>query len=567
MNFFDLYFEEPEENLDETIKVKDEPKIVDKLIGCNIEKSFKDTAKYNSKEINNLIKDIKNPKNNVHKRIFFKKDGRIGYIEIFQNPQLSFAFETSNKISFLFESKENENELENFNEKKCFGFRYYNSKEEYCTLLKMDDKEGYKFEFLEKIKDNRNIFYDESLDCFSIVYESIFSRYKNNQNNIYSIIKEGPIYEILGFCYAILFKNTKFFKFHEPYTVDILNVKDFTSIVPMENNGNILNIIPILFDGHISILFFIDKNNTRGFILSDPSHVHSQKFENQTYIDGFIFPKSIRKNTLLCPEKPIQKFNSCSLWFYFQMLILINYDLKIQKKYVTPSNAISSIRNSVIYLECINYYQKLYGFNNQLIEINPDLESLDPDYIYSIPSAKFKLLKKVRVHKYGFLNQFVDLIQLIEIKTEDKISFKFGFEEIKRFQSYNEEFVDFILLLNYNLNFLYINKYKDDNSSIILKIESTIEEMEKIRSSFVEECLSYFNKLIIDNIYNEDFEKNPNDFHLIFENQKNIFNAAKEYYSNYENLKEKTEKLIKLYPLVITSKILYPMIGALYNSK
>ena len=566
MNFFDLYFEEPEDSLEETVKVKDEPKIVDKLIECNREKSFKDTNKYNPKKNNKLIQDINNPKNNVHKRIFYKKDGSVGYIEIFQNPQLSFAFQTSNKVSFLFESKDNENA--NLDESNCFGFRYYNSKEEYCTLLKIGDKETYKFKFLEKIKDDGNMFYDESIDCFSIVYESIFSRYKELKNNIYSIIKEGPIYEILGFCYSILFKNTKYYKFHEPYTVDILNIKDFTNIVPMENNDNILNIVPILFDGHISILFFIDKNNNRGFILSDPSHVHSKNFGKQAYIDGFIFPKNMRKNTLLYPEKPIQKFNSCSFWFYFQMLALINYDEKIQKKkYVTPSNAISSIRNSDIYFDCINYYQKLFGFNKKLIEINPNLQSLDPDYIYSIPSAKYKLLKKVRVHKYGFLNQFVDLIQLIEIKTQDNISFKFGFEEIKLFQRYNEEFIDFILLLNYNLNFLYLNNYKDDNLSIILKIESTIEEMEKIKSSFIEECLLYFNKLIQDNNYNEDFKKNPNVFHLIFENQKNIFKITKEYYSKYENLKERTEKIIKLYPLIITSKILYPMIGALYNSK
>ena len=91
--------------------------------------------------------------------------------------------------------------------------------------------------------------------------------------------------------------------------------------------------------------------------------------------------------------------------------------------------------------------------------------------------------------------------------------------------------------------------------------------MEKIKLSFNEECLSYFIKLIQDNKYNEDFETNQQDFHLISESQKNIFKIAKEYYSKYENLKERTEKKIKLYPLLITSKIVYPMFGALYNSK
>ena len=54
--------------------------------------------------------------------------------------------------------------------------------------------------------------------------------------------------------------------------------------------------MPILFDGHISILFFVDNDKKRGYILSDPSHTHSKKIYNTNFVDGFLFPKNMRKN-------------------------------------------------------------------------------------------------------------------------------------------------------------------------------------------------------------------------------------------------------------------------------
>ena len=352
MNFFEIYWEEENDHKEEIKKEKEELKIIDKIIGCDIDKCFKDTIKHKPNQENILIKEIKDTKKQEHKRIFYKNNtSNIGYIEIFQNSQLSFAYQISNRISFLFECIDDDNFI--FNEKKCFGFRYYNSKDEYCTLLKIGNTDTDNYQFLEKINEKENYFYDEALDCFSIVYDAIFSRYEKQKNDFYSIIKEGPIYEILGFSHAIIFKSTECYKFHKPHTIDILNIEDFTKYIPMENNDKVLNIMPILFDGHISILFFVDRNNKRGFILSDPSHAHSQIFEKQNYINGFIFPKNMRNLMVLFPEKKIQKFNSCSLWFYFQMLILINYDKDIQKEYKTIKNAISSIKNLEIYLECI----------------------------------------------------------------------------------------------------------------------------------------------------------------------------------------------------------------------
>ena len=193
------------------------------------------------------------------------------------------------------------------------------------------------YQFLEKIENIPNPFYDKELDCFSIVYESIFSKYEKKKSFFKQIMQEGPLYEILGFSNAILFKSNKFYKFHKPHTIDIKDIKDFTSPITPGKDDDVLNIQPILFDGHISILFYVDKVGKRGFILSDPSHFHSKRVEKQSYIDGFIFPKNMRKMMQLYPPKKIQKFNSCFLWFYFQMLILINYNTNLQKEYLTDN--------------------------------------------------------------------------------------------------------------------------------------------------------------------------------------------------------------------------------------
>ena len=176
-------------------------------------------------------------------------------------------------------------------------------------------------------------------------------------------------------------------------------------------------------------------------------------------------------------------------------------------------------------------------------------------------------MAKVGIYKYGFLNQFVDLIQLFELKTDQKISYKIGIEEIKIFQNYLEEFIDFILLLNYNLNFLHLNKLKDNNDSIQKMLQSFIQEMSELKLSFIDSCIEYFNELIKVNKYNNTSEKLPEDFHIIFVNKKKFLNEANKYYSRYEKLRQNIEEKIKLYPLQITSKILFPIVGALYNSK
>ena len=345
-----------------------------------------------------------------------------------------------------------------------------------------------------------------------------------------------------------------------------MDIKDFTSSVPISTDEKILHIYPILFDGHISIFYFIDYNNKRAFFLSDPSHVHSKNVKKDSYINGFIFPKNMRKSTQLRPEEKIQRFNSCTLWFYFQMLIIINHDETIQQKYEISKDVIFSFKNSTIYYECINYYQKLMGYKKMLLEINPNTDSLDPDYIYYIPSEQYTYLNKVRIYKYSFLNEIVDIIKLIEIMTDQDVSSEFGFEEMKTFQNYYENFIDFILLLNYNLNYFKLNDSKSDNKSIIKVLELALKNMENHKSSFVNLCLNYFDKIIKENKYHID-KKDRQTFNLVSTEKEEVLKIAKEYNLKFENFKNDIKEKIILYSSNITSKILFPIVGGLYNSK
>lgn len=113
--------------------------------------------------------------------------------------------------------------------------------------------------FLEKFNEKENDFYDESLDCFQIIFYSIFYRYKikDEYNFDFPLVLERPLYEILGFNYSIICKSTDKFKFHKTHSINVLKHIDFASYIKEENDRKKMNIIPLLFDGHISLLFFL----------------------------------------------------------------------------------------------------------------------------------------------------------------------------------------------------------------------------------------------------------------------------------------------------------------------
>jgi len=548
-------------------------KVVNKIVECKFEKCIKGTCEYIPNFHNNLIQDIIFKEKNIHKRIFYKNINEVGYIEVIKDPSLAYAHETCEHITFLFECREEDNIAINGN--KCFGFRYYNHlNNKYCTLLKEneDNEDDYFFlENLEKINNEKNLFFKPNLDCFEIIFDCIFSKYKkvNNEFKDFPLILESPIYEIIGFYYSVLSKSTEYFKFHKIHSINILNDIDFTSNIKRNNNELILNIMPLLFDGHISILFFIDYDEMRHFILSDPGHIHFKSNGDNCIIDPFIFPPDMRKNLDLFPKQKIQKYNSCSLWFYFQILTLINYNNDIQsKKYVNAEDFVKYIEDSQFYFDCLNYYIFIMGFEKKLIEIKPKTLFEEEDCFYVV-QKNAKYLDNLKINIFSFLNQFIDIIKIIKLLACQDLSSKPGLRQLNSFMEDNEEFIDFISLLNYNFNFFYLNIQKDDITPKIF--ESLIDQIEDIRDNFIGNCLEFLLELSkisksvksLVSYSSEEANKakeNGNSLEQILE----IINGNIEEFIKRKNI---IENEYTLYPLRIIGQKLFPILGVLYRSK
>ena len=159
--------------------------ISNKIVSCDRKKMFNGTVKYIKGEQNSKIKEIKKNEIKLHQRFFYKnneKENEVGYIEVFQNSSLSYSHQLSGNISFLFECDSQNNQI--IDNTKCIGFRYYDLDDNYCTLLKLNDDDDDDFYFLEKLEENDNAFFDKKLDCFKIIFDSIFTRYKKHKKII-----------------------------------------------------------------------------------------------------------------------------------------------------------------------------------------------------------------------------------------------------------------------------------------------------------------------------------------------------------------------------------------------
>ena len=547
-----------------------EIKIANKIIDCDLQ-NFKGTTIYKNDKKTNLVLDIEIKEQKFHQRIFYKNEQKeVGYIEVFQNSFLSYAHELSENISFLFECDSNNNQK--IDKNKCFGFRYYDANYQYCTLLKTKGGTEDDYFFLEKLNEKNNEFYDENLNCFEIVFYSIFSRYNKNKsddNLDFQLIVERPLYEILGFSYSIILKSNDKFMFHKIHSINIITDNDFTSSIKIENDKTKLHIIPLLFDGHISLLFFYDEKNKRNYILSDPSQVHARFKGNSITVNPFLFPENIRKNLTFFPKIKVQAFNSCSLWYYFQLLCLINYNEKLQsKKYDDIKCFVNSINDYSYYFDCFEYYQYIMGFEKKLVEINPSETFNDEDYFYFVPlNSTFG--KKVKIHKLCFLNQFVNLFELIELKIGQNLYYKHGLFDLNNFRTYNEEMIDFIIYLNYNINLLELNAKND--VEVVTFLKHRINSLNDIRNKFVDSCVDFLSGII--EIDNE--AKNLENYNKAkYKDYRFNGKYFKEHYIEIKNLieifqqeKKKIEEMYDLYPLSITGKILFPVVGFLYKSK
>lgn len=252
----------------------------------------------------NLIESIKSG------RKFIKK-GKIAYFEVFQEPRTELMG-FSKKISLLYAPLEEDND--NWDKNKCIGFRYYEkSKLEKCNYFTLVKKYGNKFFILEKDKNILDFkgdnFYDENLNCYSVMKNIIFEKYKND-----IVTPKGEVFpEIIGFSYSLIsIGKFKGFIAVEPLILEPLNEESRIEKLPENLQEKIGYIEPIIFDNHISVVLIKKStiyNRNRVNIILDMSRYHIE----ENISDNIVFPEQLYLNYYLYPKYSIQKGNSCGL--------------------------------------------------------------------------------------------------------------------------------------------------------------------------------------------------------------------------------------------------------------
>ena len=189
-------------------------------------------------------------------RKFLNKNNSISYLEIFEDIRFNILG-LSKKISLLYSPSNNN--IEQYNKEHCFGFRFYSkSKKEICkyfTLIKKYNKKYYILEKNQNIKDiNADFFFEESLDCFSIIRCIIFEKYKDLKS-----APNGELFpELIGYIYALKSLN-KFKNFIpiEPFIPDKTDESSLDEDLPEILEKGIGYIEPILYDDHISVFLTV----------------------------------------------------------------------------------------------------------------------------------------------------------------------------------------------------------------------------------------------------------------------------------------------------------------------
>jgi hypothetical protein len=206
------------------------------------------------------------------------------------------------------------------------------------------------------------------------------------------------------------------------------------------------------------------------------------------------------------------------------------------------------------------------GFNMNLIEISPNIPIKEPlsDYFYyeekDVRFAKY-FPNKIKIHKFCFLNQIVDFTTLIRLRSGQNIAFKPVIKELIYFRNLNEEFTDLILQLDDNINFFDICKKENEHLQIL---SNFLIEANILRNKFVEKANSYATELVKVN--------NSKGLLEIDHESKNtklseLYSSIQKIVDEFKNLKNNVEIEVELYPMNITEKVLFPIIGRLYNSK
>ena len=489
----------------------------------------------NPKNINDILCETK-----ICGRQFLKQ-GQISYLEIFEDKRTNLLG-MSNKISLLYiphECKNNE-----YNENKCIGFRYYDkNKEEKChyfTLIKRYDNS--RFFILEKenniIDSEGESFYNEKLDCFSIIKEIVFEKLCK-ENNIIDIINGELIQEILGFAYALVSKGKfKSFIALEPLILDSLNYETKIEKIPKNLEENVGYIEPLLYNNHVSVVL-IKKSEynprKRVNIFLDMSKYHS----NENLLDNTIFPTEIYINNYSYPKYPIQKNNTCSTWYYGIIECLYS-----NEKYKDISDVTLNInRNSPnFFIDVINTLSsKLYNKNNIIEVIKTKFDPLNEKRISELINGKsFSFTKE------AFQNNFFSISNLFKHIESDCSGLGLLFE----YQILMDKIKDYIRLAklnkeyfkNYSDIILYKNVQEPQYEELILSLE---KHLIKVNLQFNKEFFNViYNKYLEYSLFNDmDTSQKKEADYFLKKNKSQITLKIDSLQSEFDAIKGKKRNI------------------------
>ena len=468
-----------EENLREiisfTAKDNNDTNISDTNKDNKYDEYFQNTEKLsnNSKSINNIFLNSK-----IIGREYCGIDKKTKYIEIFENKKLSILGISPN-ITFLhiYEPKNNKK----YNENKFIGFRYYDKgpnqlESKYFTLINRYDSKFFILEKNESIKDIDNEpFFDENLNCFSIINDIIIQKYKN----VNHLVNGETFPEIIGYCYGLIsIGKFKDFLFIEPLIPEPpFKPETLKEDIKYEKDSNITLIEPLIYNGHISLILFKWINGNRYNIIFDMSKYHT----NSINLNSLIFPKDINKKNTSYPMNTIQQYSSCCLWFYGEIDCILN-----NKEYTSFETISKNILSSSIqfYIDTINIIGKNYFNINDLflheIKRTKEPKISDLNRLFINGKVDYSIDKDI------VFTQFLDLNNFIKC-----FSFFYSSEDIKilvNTQNVIEKFINYKILLGLNQKFYEMCEKSNEICLILKDISDEIDYIKKtlllIRTNF-----------------------------------------------------------------------------------
>ena len=482
-------------------------------------------SKNNEKNIQ-LIETVDN------KRIFYKfKENKkvVSYIEQIQSNNISYLGLLNKNISFLFCPNDiNEKNIDN---NKCFGFRFYLDNpienDVYFTLLKLNENDDYIILEKDVVSIKNNNFYNKKLNCLEIIKEIIFNKYKNSSINSenYPFSLGDPVIEVMAFSYVVSYTKNNLFNFLPLHIINIFDTFSFIKEKTIEYNK--FYFIPIAFNDHVSLLLFEKNiNNKISYIIFDYSLFFCNEINLKPIVDDIIFSPEIKNNLMVLPKNKIQLYNSCSMWYYGQVLYLLENEENINKK-----SFLKSLDNKTYFVNVCNKIAKLENFNENIIEIYDDEKSIVLNENFFYVKREGKIFK---INKFAFLNNFVDISNFVNLFLKFKFIQILFLEILQKIQTQLELINDEIMRFKYNYecrkfkNYLLKTKNKDEMNNNYNDLESfqdIIKILESLNNDYKNVSMNYINFFIQESTEEYSFLLEEN----YIEKKSKKINLSKQY--------------------------------------